>query len=187
MNALAAWWRRRKLWQQILLGLLLLGVVVGPFVDSDDGTQEASPATTSATTSPEAPSTTEAAVTSTAAPTTTKAPTTTTSRATTTTARYSEDDPEFLLAAIDKGSVSVSDAEVRPYEQVLDRLELKCTQSRSMIGDMAVRSVELLEEQGLVGETNLTMMEAVDLAIPDGMEMDCAEIYAAIITIMANS
>ena len=157
MERFTAWWSARPMWQKIAIVVLGIGLVAAAL--TEDETSESPRATTRTTASP----------------------------ASTASSRYSDHDPEYLLAAIDKGSLNVSDPEVAPYERVLDRLEPKCTENRELIGDMAVRSLELLADEGVVSETTLTMMEAVDLSIPADLgEQPCADIYATLLVLMTS-
>lgn len=119
---------------------------------------------------------------STSSPTTAARPTTTTPAR-----RYQESDPEFLAAALDKGSMSVSDTEIAPYARALDRAESKCHETRMHITDMAVTSLELLAEESTHSETLLSMLQALDQAIPpEAAPMSCAEVYALILVLMTS-
>jgi hypothetical protein len=91
----------------------------------------------------------------------------------------------FQLATIDQGT-NPSATTVARYDRALDRAEPKCTQTRRTIGDMAVRSVELLRDNYGIRATTLEMIEAVDQSIPPGERMDCAEIFAILVLLMGG-
>jgi hypothetical protein len=69
-----------------------------------------------------------------------------------TTTVTSSSPPEAKLAAIDKGSPVVSTSAISQYARVLDRLDSKCTESRTRIGDIAVKGVESRLRDTLVEE-----------------------------------
>ena len=80
-----------------------------------------------------------------------------------------------LLAAIDAKTSSVPKVTIDRYVRVLDSLEQKCAQARAMIGDMAVKAVQMLREEEQITITVLSFMEQMDAGVPDGIpEMNCA-------------
>lgn len=88
--------------------------------------------------------------------------------------------PEELLAIIDGVPSSAG-----VYARLLDQLEPKCTENRMLIADMTVKSVQLAGNEG-VRTNNLEMLNGLHTVLSDvDFEMKCAEIYAAVITIMA--
>ena len=164
-----------------------------PSIESTTSTN-ASPtaptATAAATTSTTGATSTTAAVTTTVAPTTTSTTTTTTTTAaptTTTTSgtSYTENDIEYKLAVVDKGGfVPLDDPVIKRYEQALDALEPKCTESRTLIADQSVRSVQLLADSGVVTNA-LEVLRAADDSIPPELgETRCSEIFAVLIVLM---
>lgn len=87
--------------------------------------------------------------------------------------------PEELLAIIDGVPNSAG-----IYARLLDRLEPKCNENRMLIADMTVKSVELAGDEG-VSTSNLDMLNGLHTALSDvDFEMQCAEVYALVITIM---
>lgn len=92
----------------------------------------------------------------------------------------SDASPAEMLATIDGSS------NVAAYQRALDQASQVCTQSESRLGDMAVRSVQLLEEEG-VTETNLSMLQAAGNAVPNEMApTDCTEIFGSLILMMSQ-
>ena len=100
-------------------------------------------------------------------------------------ASYSEDDPEYQLAVIDAGGfVPLNDPSIGTYAGLLDSLEAKCSEERSLIGDQAVRATQLLAEEG-IRITVLTGLQGMDASIPEeSTTLNCAEIAAAWITLI---
>ena len=96
--------------------------------------------------------------------------------------------PEAKLAAIDTQSPTVSQALVNVYATLLDRLDQKCPEDRSFIGDIAVKGVQLLESEKDVKMTLLQFLAAMDKSIPAEAagQVRCTEIAAALVT-MINS
>lgn len=96
--------------------------------------------------------------------------------------------PEGKLAAIDHNRLDVSPQIIAPYGAALTRLEGKCPQSRSLIGDYAVKSVETLEQKGFHAN-NLVFLQMMNKAIPDEMPDDtlsCAELAALVVTLWSD-
>ncbi len=102
-------------------------------------------------------------------------------------ASYSEDDPEYLLASIDAGEpLSVDDPSISTYARLLDSLDEKCEEERSLIGDQAVLATELLADEGL-SITVLEGLQGMDGSIPEeSPTLYCAEIAAACITLVVG-
>ena len=102
-------------------------------------------------------------------------------------ASYSEDDPEYQLAVIDAGGfVPLDDPSIGTYAGLLDSLDAKCSEERSLIGDQAVRATQLLAEEG-ISITVLTGLQGMDASIPEeSTTVDCAEIAAAWITLIVG-
>ena len=100
---------------------------------------------------------------------------------------YSEDDPEYQLAVIDAGGfVPLDDPSIGTYAGLLDSLDAKCSEERSLIGDQAVRATQLLAEEG-IRITVLTGLQGMDASIPEeSTTVDCAEIAAAWITLIVG-
>lgn len=70
------------------------------------------------------------------------------------------------------------------YASLLDQLEPKCTENRMLIADMTVKSVQLAGDKG-VRTNNLEMLNGLHTVLSAvDFEMECAEIYALVITIM---
>lgn len=97
---------------------------------------------------------------------------------------YSEDDPEYKLASIDAGEpLSPDDPSIGAYARVLDRLDGKCQEPRSRIGDYAVTARRLLGEAG-IEVTVLDALRGIDGSIPEDIpELKCDEITAAWVTL----
>jgi hypothetical protein len=97
---------------------------------------------------------------------------------------YSEDDPEYQLASLDKGAVlDLDDPSIGAYARALDAAEAKCTNGRTAISDYAVNAQRLLADKG-VKVTLLQAVQAIDQSIPDGSpKLDCAEIAALWVTL----
>jgi hypothetical protein len=93
---------------------------------------------------------------------------------------YSEDDIEYKLAVIDEGGfVDPNDPSIDAYAAVLDRLETKCEEDRTLISDQAVRATQLLAEEG-ISVTALQALRGFDGSIPDEFPvLSCAEVGAA--------
>lgn len=91
---------------------------------------------------------------------------------------------EAKLAAIDARSKVVQQPVVRRYARLLDDLDRKCKESRTQIGDIAVKGVELLAQKR-VTMTNLVFMQSMSGSMPEGsqsLNLSCAEIAAILVT-----
>lgn len=105
--------------------------------------------------------------------------------------RWSRDDVEYKLASIDHGRLlDLDDPVIGDYADVLESTEKKCEQDRDELGDISVRSVQLLDERG-VSVTSLELLEVVDDSIPDELPeeetaLDCREIAAILIVLIGE-
>lgn len=102
--------------------------------------------------------------------------------------RWTEEDIEYKLAVIDEGgSVSTDDPVIDRYAAALDNAENVCPESRSMLSDIAVRSVQLLDEN-VPGhsENALSMLQAIHEAASggDGLGIECTEVAATIVVLI---
>jgi hypothetical protein len=99
-------------------------------------------------------------------------------------ARATPDTPEYKLAVIDAGGyVNPSDPIVGSYARALDRLEERCEDSRTFLGDMAVRSQQLLAEEG-ISEPVLTILRYVGRAVRGApLEGSCTSIFATYVAL----
>ena len=102
-------------------------------------------------------------------------------------ASFSGDNPEYLLASIDAGEpLSVDDPSIGTYARLLDSLDEKCEEERSLIGDEAVQATELLADEG-ISITVLTGLRVMDGSIPEeSPTLNCAEVAAAWITTLVG-
>jgi hypothetical protein len=103
-------------------------------------------------------------------------------------AAYSEDDPEYKLASIDAGyPLDLDDRSIGRYGRLLNRLERKCPDAdREFVGDMAVRSTQLLADEG-VEATVLEMLRGADRALSGGTQqlgVECSEVFASLVVLM---
>ena len=175
-----SWWSRLKGWQKKGLLILIVLIVVAGVASLDaeqDQVADNSPSTSATestspqetTTVPEAPAVSQA--------TSSLAPASDTS--------YTENDIEYKLAVVDKGGfVPHDDPVIKRYDQALDALEPKCTESRTLIADQSVLSVQLLADSGVVTNA-LEMLRVADDSIPPELgETRCSEIFAALIVLM---
>ena len=95
---------------------------------------------------------------------------------------------EGKLAAIDLHSYDVPSHVVTQYATVLGRLQAKCSEPKTRIGDFAVVGVKSLKKKN-VNMTILQFLQNMDGSIPDEMPddtMKCAEIAAVLVTLSGN-
>ncbi|WP_344106597.1 hypothetical protein [Nocardiopsis rhodophaea] len=103
-------------------------------------------------------------------------------------AKWTEDDVEYKLAVVDEGGyVPLDDPVIGDYARALDAAEEKCTQGREELGDISVRSVQLLDERG-VAATGLSILEGIAESIPGEVEgpMDCRDVAASLVALMSE-
>lgn len=102
-------------------------------------------------------------------------------------AAKAKETPEYMLASLDAGHpLPADDSSVKSYAEALDSLEEKCGDSRSRLGDMAVRGKQLLEEEG-VEESPLSVLRNVRLSMPDSFsQAECADIYGTYVFLRTN-
>ena len=94
--------------------------------------------------------------------------------------------PEAKLAALDAHSKTVQQSEIREYARLLDDLDRKCRENRQRIGDVAVKSVQLLAAKN-VAMTHKKFLQAMIASTPKGSEtldLGCAEIAAFLVTMI---
>lgn len=90
--------------------------------------------------------------------------------------------PEQKLAFLDLKGKAPSDSMVKEYAALLDRLEIKCRESRSLIGDYAYAGGEELKVSAY------QFLKAMNGSIPDEAPRSrCLEIAAAIVTLSRKS
>ena len=102
-------------------------------------------------------------------------------------ASYSEDDPEYQLAVIDAGGfVPLDDPSIGTYAALLDSLGAKCSEQRSLIGDVAVVAAQLLADAGII-VSSLEALQGIDDSIPEESPvLTCAEVAAAWVTLVVE-
>jgi len=85
---------------------------------------------------------------------------------------------ECDLARIDGvASPSSGDATVASFQAILDRLEMKCSDGRDALGDMAVDVQERLDEAGTT-DSLANILEDIERSIPTrAEELDCTPIF----------
>jgi len=101
---------------------------------------------------------------------------------------WTDEDIEYKLAVIDEGGfVSTDDPVIDRYATALDNAESVCPESRTMLSDIAVRAVQLLDEN-VPGHTEdaLSMLRAIHQAASggQGLGVECTEIAATIIVLI---
>jgi hypothetical protein len=87
---------------------------------------------------------------------------------------------ETLLARIDSNERTPSTTVVRRYGRLLDRLDLRCTEERSMLGDMAVRATQLVNEESGNSVTVLEVLEGVLYATQGLSSSACTQYFAIV-------
>ena len=93
---------------------------------------------------------------------------------------------ETLLARIDSNERTPSTTVVRRYGRLLDRLDLRCTDGRSMLGDMAVRATQLVKEDS--GKT-VKILEVLEVMVEGTVglrSVGCAQ-YFAVATVLIGA
>jgi len=94
---------------------------------------------------------------------------------------------EYILASLNAGEyVPEDDVTVYRFKYLLDSLEKKTKNSKQEIGDMSVAVVTQLKEKYGKEKKLLDFMEEMNDTIPDGLEMEYAEVLALYLT-MADS
>jgi hypothetical protein len=83
------------------------------------------------------------------------------------------------LASMDVGTeFDPNSSAVQEYQAALDALEVNCTNPPRRLGELAVRSQELLADRG-VAEDLLTILRNVAASMPaDARRMECTDIFA---------
>ncbi len=87
------------------------------------------------------------------------------------------------LAAIDSGTTSITESQVRPYTALLTKLEAKCDDTRNGISDTAVQARNIFQSRKGLEVSSLSVLQMIDDAIPEGAKLNCDEVIAAIITL----
>jgi hypothetical protein len=155
---------------------------------TEETTTTARPTTTTTT----EPTTTTDATTST---TTTTTPPTTAPRTTSApddsdddTGSWTEDDIEYLLAAIElDGRPQADDVPlIEAFSRDLDAAEQACTQDRRMLSDMAVRAGEILDEEGRPQSLVDLVAAYAEAVPPEQAPMDCAEVMATVMVLAGD-
>lgn len=90
---------------------------------------------------------------------------------------------EYQLAVIDGAAFDPSDPAVAQYAKALRKLEPKCDETRTTLGDMAVKAQELLGNGG-VQESLLSILQSVERSIPKvAPRMPCSDIFASYVVL----
>lgn len=101
---------------------------------------------------------------------------------------WTEEDIEYKLAVVDAGGfVATDDPVIDRYATALDNAESVCPEGRTMLSDIAVRSVQLLDENVPDHNENaLSMLRAIHDAASGGQELgvECTEIAATLIVLI---
>lgn len=85
--------------------------------------------------------------------------------------------PEVLLAIIQHGiDLQASDARVRPFAQQLDRLEVKCTEDRRQLADLATGANKVMADRGVTEPilNTITGIATASEGLPS--EQACADV-----------
>jgi hypothetical protein len=94
---------------------------------------------------------------------------------------------EYKLATINKGyAVDENDPTIARFRIVLASLDRKTVQSKQEISDMLVTAHELLRDKYGKNITLLELAEGADYSIPSGVEVNFAEVLAALVTLMVG-
>ena len=103
------------------------------------------------------------------------------------TTAYSEDDSEYQLAVLDAGGfVPLDDPVIDTYANLLDSIDPKCEEDRTLIGDQALTATQLLADEG-ISVTILEALQGMDGSIPEGsVTLSCAEIAAAWVVLVSS-
>jgi len=189
------WWDRKSLAQRALIIIGCLIVPIAVFSTAESASQDSDATATTLRTGEGRTNSTQAEplATTSQPPTTFAEPPPTEAQTAETAAsdnaasknEWTDSDVEYQLAVIDSGGfVPFDDPSIDAYRLVLDRLEPKCSEARRLIADQAVRAVQLLADEG-VQSNAFEMMEAADVAISSDLgQVECAGIFAALITLM---
>lgn len=90
---------------------------------------------------------------------------------------------EKLAVIQTRGPVGPDDAIVRKLRKALVALDRKCKEPRIRVSDMAVRSRQLLADEG-IDESILSILRNVNTSIPDALGVTkCRDIFAAYVTL----
>jgi uncharacterized protein with von Willebrand factor type A (vWA) domain len=81
------------------------------------------------------------------------------------------------------GYVDPNDSIVGVYRSAPSRAEINCPNSKQQLADMAVRSTQILADNGIQA-TALEMVEAVNESVAGVGAGDCTDVYAALVTLM---
>jgi hypothetical protein len=93
---------------------------------------------------------------------------------------------EENLARIDLQVRSPSADQVQPYRRLLNTLEGRCTEERTLIGDMATRSTQLFEENYSRKVTTRHVLEELEVATRGLGRMDCASVLATLMVMIGQ-
>lgn len=95
--------------------------------------------------------------------------------------------PAYSLAVIQNGGyVNPDGLLVRQFQRQLDILSSKCNDPESTVSDQLVTTHDILHKHG-IDEDYLTLLTAVDRAVPAGTSNTCAQDFAAYATIRINT
>ena len=91
--------------------------------------------------------------------------------------------PEVLLPFIDTGQRQIAPGLIRLYSGLLDQLDDRCVQDRTMISDQSVRATQIIEQEARPKVSNESFLkewlEAVR-GLPLDPHRDCTPIAAAL-------
>lgn len=94
--------------------------------------------------------------------------------------------PEVLLAFIDTNQNPVPQRLVNQYADLLDTLNPRCTERRSMISDMAVRATQLLEDDYGTSVSVRFFLRQLRDATEGIPRRECSELVAALIVMIGE-
>ena len=103
--------------------------------------------------------------------------------------RVDEGSPmEATLASIDQRSPVVSRQLVSRYAALLDRLNGRCPESRTMVGDMAARTKELVASNYGRDVTILKVLQELDVATEPPVDFGptCSGLLASLVTLLGE-
>jgi hypothetical protein len=95
---------------------------------------------------------------------------------------------EVKMAVIDAKSREIQQSAVSPYATLLDFLDRKCTEPRTDIGNIAVKSAQILTEKGIKASSLsvLKMLELSTQQLKAQSLASCARVAAAFVTAAIN-
>ena len=98
--------------------------------------------------------------------------------------------PEVTLLFLDTGEREFPAGQVRPYTNLLDALDARCEQDRTMISDQSVMATRIIEQDQRPGTRRINnvaflreWLEAVR-ALPSDINRDCVPIAATLMAML---